>query len=221
MNYEQETRDAYKSRDRAAAYKAYHTSDLSWGRISTRLEQRGIRRLLGERRWSADDRLLDAPCGTGILGSLLSSVPGRIVASDISMEMMALAGDAYDARQLTGFVQADITATPFANGQFAGIVTIGFMHRVPASVRQATLAELHRLCGGIAIVSFSFTSPAQKLKHAVLRALTRRHIPAPHATPRPVIEREIADAGFRVARRIAIAPFLSAESLYLLERVSR
>lgn len=218
MDYETETRSAYQSRDRAAAYKRYHTSDWSWGRIATRLERRALRRLLRARAWTSSDLILDVPCGTGILGPLLGELSAGVVASDIAFEMMALAGDEYARSQLRGFVQADITATPFRDRRFAGLVVLGFMHRVPSEIRRRALAELHRICGDLAIVSFSFTSGAQRLKQSLLKALKPGHIPAPHAAPVDVVEREIADAGFQVARRVQIAPFLSAESLYVLRR---
>src|SRR6266540_1394938 len=97
MDYENETRAAYRSPERAAAYKRYHTTDRSWALIATRLEQRLIRRMLSAHDWSAADTMLDVPCGTGILGPTVARVPASIVASDISAEMMALAATEYDA----------------------------------------------------------------------------------------------------------------------------
>lgn len=216
MDYEAGTRVAYRSRERASSYKRYHTTQWSWGRIATRLEQSAIRRLVSDRGWKQGDVILDAPCGTGILGATLATSQAQVVASDISMEMMSLAAGEYARDHFRGFVQADITAVPFSDRVFAGVITLGFMHRVPGHVRAAALSEIARVCSSTAIISFSLASRSQRLKHRLLRAIIPQHVPAPCAIDRKQAEAEIRAAGFTIVRRIAVAPLLSAESLYLL-----
>lgn len=218
MDYEKNTRNAYRSPERAVAYKRYHNSQISWGRITTRLEQRIVRRFLEQLALTGTDAVLDIPCGTGVLGPTLAAFPVHVVGSDISLEMMRLAVDEYDLARVDGWVQADITATPFRRGRFAAAVVLGLMHRIPAEVRAAALSELHRITKRSVIVSFSSTSAMQKVKHALFRALTKRYIPAASAIPLSQAEEEIRRAGFRIVKRRALAPFLSAESLFLLEK---
>lgn len=220
MNYEKITRSAYRSRERAASYKRYHTSKLSWGRIATRLEQRIVRRFLQCAHLRASETVLDIPCGTGVLGETLAVFPARVIASDISIEMISLGMNEYIREQFDGFVQADITAIPFPCDRFAAVVALGLMHRIPAEVRGHALSELHRISRRIAVVSFSFTSPAQAAKHRLLQAVTSHHVPAAAAIPRFQAEEEICRAGFRVVECAAVAPFLSAESVFLLEKVA-
>jgi ubiquinone/menaquinone biosynthesis C-methylase UbiE len=217
MDYEGATRSAYRSRERASSYKRYHTTEWSWGRIATYLEQSAIRRLLSSRAWTAADLILDAPCGTGILGATLARSRAQVIASDISLEMMALADGEYSREHLRGFVQADITTVPFADKTFAGVITLGFMHRVPHHVRKTALSEIARVCSSTAIISFSLRSQTQLLKQHLLRFLTSRYTGAPCAIDRKQAEAEIRDAGFTIVRRVAVAPLLSAESLYLLK----
>jgi SAM-dependent methyltransferase len=215
-NYEHATREAYRSPERAASYKRYHTEAWSWARAATWLEQRAIRRLLAYRAWQSGEVILDIPCGTGILGATLRTLPVHVVASDISPAMMALARGEYPEERFRGFVQADITAVPFADARFDGVLALGFLHRVPAHVRRGALAEIRRVCHRLALVSFSLTSPVQRLKQRTLRSIRARHVPAPCAIARAQAELEIRAAGFHILRRVSVAPLLSAESLYLL-----
>lgn len=218
MDYEKDTRLAYRSSARADAYKRYQSSQWTWGRITTWREQYLIRRLLASRMWNAADAVLDVPCGTGILASTLAPFAPRVLASDISFEMMRLAASAYAIRGFGGFVQADITAMPFSDRCFSVMVTLGFMHRVPADIRHRSLAELHRVCAETAIISFSLTSPMQRLKHLLLSMISSRHVPAPCAISMKEAEREIRQAGFLILKRVAVLPLMSSEWLYVLSK---
>jgi ubiquinone/menaquinone biosynthesis C-methylase UbiE len=213
--YERDTRTAYRSPARAAQYQAYHTRDWSWGRLSTIMERRCLERLLRP-LMRTGDRVLDVPCGTGILASLLNHRGIQVVAADIAAEMMALARDAYAADTCRGYLQCDITSMPLATRSVDSVMTIGFMHRVPAAVRRAALAELFRICRRYAVISISLDTPAQRFKHRVLHLIRRQHVPAPRPATAAEIEADITAAGFRLAARAAILPFFSAESLYVI-----
>jgi SAM-dependent methyltransferase len=217
-NYETDTLNAYRSRQRAAEYKRYHTKDWSWGRISTWREQRLLARELSRYSWSAGDRLLDIPCGTGILGKLLYSFPFQIVASDISPEMMELARGQYPADRLLGCVQADITKTGFPRCSFACIVVLGFLHRVPLDIKRIALREISALSNRLVIITCSVDSPLQRLKKKVLAIIRRNHVPAPCPAPLRDIVVECDAAGFKVVRTFMVVPFLSAEAMLVLEK---
>lgn len=217
-NYETDTLNAYRSKERAAEYKRYHTKDWSWARISTRREQRLLARELSRYSWTKTDRLLDIPCGTGILGKLLHSFPFQIVASDISPEMMELARAEYPAGRLVDCVQADITQTGFPRESFDCIVVLGFLHRVPPHIKRAALAEISALARRLVIVTCSVDSPSQRIKKKVLSIIKRSHVPAPCPAPLNEIIKECEDAGFRVAHSFMVIPFLSAEAMLVLEK---
>jgi len=217
-NYETDTLNAYRSRQRAAQYKRYHTRDWSWARISTWREQRLLARELSRYSWSSDDLLLDIPCGTGILGKLLHSFPFQIVASDISPEMMELARDEYPADRLIDCVQADITKIGSSRGSFACIVVSGFMHRVPLDIKRAALREISALANRVVIITCSVDSPLQRLKRKMLSIICRNHAPAPCPVPLQDIVKECENAGFRVIRAFMVIPFLSAEAMLVLEK---
>ena len=134
---------------------------------------------------------------------------------------MELATNEYAPDRLNGFVQADITAVPFPSRHFAGVLTLGFMHRVPREIRVAALGEIARVCSGDAIISFSLGSAAQRMRHISLRLLRPEHVAAPALISREEAEREIRAAGFSIVRRVPVAPLLSAESLFLVRAPAR
>ncbi|MBI5630398.1 MAG: class I SAM-dependent methyltransferase [Elusimicrobia bacterium] len=218
MDYERSTRDAYLTSARAAEYRKHQTKDWTWARFVTCLEQRAIARELGRYRWSSSDQLLDIPCGTGILGKVLRRFPFKIVASDISSEMMSLAREEYPGGRLEACVRADITATPFPRGSFACVVTLGFLHRVPREVKRAALREISALSNRVVIVSCSVDTPLQRLKHFLLSRLTPGHVPAPCPAPLEEVMGECRSQGLRVARAFMVAPVLSSHALLVLEK---
>ena len=217
-HYEDKTLNAYRTRQRAEEYKRYHTKVWSWARVTTWMEQRLLARELSRYAWSADDRLLDIPCGTGILGKLLHSFPFRIVASDISPEMMELARGEYPTDRLDKCMQADITNTDLPRESFDCIVVLGFLHRVPPDIKRAALAEIAALSRKVVIVSCSVDSPSQRLKKKILSIIRRDYVPAPCPTPIKEIVKECEDAGFKVVRSFMVIPFLSAEAKFVLEK---
>ena len=218
MDYKRDTLNAYQDSARAAEYKRYHTKNWSWGRLVTCFEQRALARELSRYNWTPGDRLLDLPCGTGILGKVLWKFPFQVVASDISEEMMALARMEYRTDQLEDSISSDITDTQFPHQSFACVVTLGFLHRVPWEIKRATLKELARLTNRVAIISCSVDKPIQRLKHAILLRLKKNHIPAPCAVPIEKIRSECESHGFRVVRDFSVVPLLSSHTILVLEK---
>ncbi len=218
INYETDTLKAYRSKQRAAEYKRYHTQGWRWARFSTWREQRLLARELSRYSWSAGDRLLDIPCGTGILGKMLHTFPFQIVASDISPEMMELARGEYPADRLIDCVQADITKTGFPRRSFACVVVIGFLHRVPLDIKRATLREIYALSNRVVIITSSVDSPLQRIKKKILAVIRREISPAPCPAPLRDVIAECEAVGFHVVRSFMVVPFLSAEAMLVLEK---
>ena len=218
INYEKETLHAYQSDNRAQDYKDFHTKQLSWGRFVTFIEHQKIAKELRKHSWASSDRLLDIPCGTGILGKLLHDFHFKITASDISTEMMGLARDEYPTDYPVEFKQADITNTEFQQGYFSCVITLGFLHRVPLDIKKSTLQEIYRLTSKAAIISCSVDTPLQRLKHKILSIVKPNHVPAPC----PATLKEIIDvcqkSGFRVKRSFMVLPLLSSDALLVLEK---
>jgi ubiquinone/menaquinone biosynthesis C-methylase UbiE len=210
-------RSSYRSTERAIKYKKFQEKD-PWARFVTWREQRAVARELARYNWEPTDRLLDIPCGTGILGKTLRRFPFQIVASDISEEMMVLARSAYPKGRLMDCVKADITDTPFPRQTFACVVTLSFLHLVPPEIKHATLKEIAALTQRVAIVTFSVDSFVERIKQVVLPYIRRRYTPAPCPAPLKDIIADCESHGFRVVRTHMVVPWLSAHALLVLEK---
>jgi len=220
MDYEHDTLNAYRSVKRAKQYKDFHTKQLSWGRFVTFIEQRAISRILKQYNWSKSDRLLDIPCGTGVLGRLLHDFSFKISASDISTEMMEFAKGEYPNNRLVEFTQQDITRTEFKRDYFSCVITLGFLHRVPLDIKRESLREIFKITKRIAIVSCSVDTPLQRLKHKVLSLVKRNHVPAPCPIKINELISECQNQGFYVERSMMIVPLLSAHALLVLKKIN-
>jgi len=218
IDYDKDTLNAYTSAKRAEEYKRFHTQEWSWGRFVTCFEQKKIKKILNDYKWTDNSQLLDIPCGTGILGGLLENYPFKITASDISEEMMSLAKEEYPAKNLVACTQADITKTKFNNDEFSVVICLGFLHRVPQDIKIAALDEIHRVVSDVAIVSSSITTPAQRIKQAILKIIKPNHIPAPCPMGKQEILEMCKKRGFKVKEVITVLPILSAHALFVLEK---
>jgi len=218
-NYERQTRRAYRDRYKAAEYRRQHTDQLTWARFATAREKRGVAALLRLCDLGPQEIILDIPCGTGVLAETLAEFPFRVVAADISREMMRLAVYAYKKGQCRGFVQADITCPPFKNDAYGCVVVLGFMHRVPPLIRAESLRALCRLTERFLILSYSLDSPAQRFKRRMVRFANQCHRFAPYPLKREELRREVHREGLAIRKIMPVVPMLSSEVLLLLEKI--
>lgn len=218
-HYHSQTRHAYQDDQEAKRYKEQHQGRLGWARLTMKRELDNV--VAGLRHFGVGeaDFVLDLPCGTGVAGPVFDDVPSRVLALDISMEMMGLARREYRPERLAGFVQSDITGVPLPDAFAKGAVVLGFLHRVPDDIKRATLAELHRVCGAFVLASFSIDSPLQRLKKRLLSLFRDDHRPAPAPISLEEIRRLAEEAGFRVVKVARVVPLLSSEVMVWMARV--
>lgn len=216
-NYEKETRSGYGA-TKARSYKNQQTKDICWARITTWRERVNVESALAWCNLKKIDKVLDIPCGSGIMADILLRFPARIVASDISEEMMNLAREDYRGLNFKGFIKADITEAPFKNESFHCVVIIGLMHRLPLDIRLKALRGAVSLCSRFLIVSYSIDSPAQRVKQWFLRKLSQSHKSAPVPTRMKDIVREVNSNGLTVKKIYRVVPILSAERILILEK---
>jgi len=220
-DYERDTKHAYRNAERAAEYKHFHTRALSWARVATAREQRALRRILGRIQWQNGDVLLDVPCGSGIAAALLNELDVDVVAADISREMMEQSRGEYREDRFRGYVQADITVMPIAARAIRAVLSLGFLHRVPLEVKRSALAAMAALEADVFVVTASVDSPVQRVKHRLLGAVRRGHVPAPAPMSLAALDREFRRAGLEIVERVAVIPLLSADTIFVLRRSAR
>jgi len=219
IDYENETRDAYQSHDRAMAYRRHLTEEISWARFTMWREKYCIAKALKLCKLSSWGKILDVPCGTGIMASTIkNNCIGRYIASDISLEMIKFAQLEYSSSRFDGFVRADITNMPFHNKSFSGTIVVGFMHRVPPEIRQKALEELSRVSERFIIISYSVNSIIQKMKKAALSRLSQKYSSAPSPVSTKEIIREFERLDLKILKRFHVFRGLSSEAIYVLEK---
>ena len=218
MTYEEQTKNAYRNKEKAAAYLSQYIEGTKWARFTMWKQKRIIKNFMKACNFNENDILLDAPCGTGYVGKILFSEPCKVVASDISLEMMELAANEYEQSKFLGFYQADLTNTPFREGYFKCVLVLALMHRLPEDIRKLVLEEVSKISSEFAIISFSESSLLQDFKQKIISIIKKSHIPAPASIPISTIEDEINAAGFTILKRKNIFKFFSAKLVYLLKK---
>jgi len=113
--------------------------------------QAAFRALVGAR---ADDRVLDVCCGPGTMALDLAPFVAKVTGLDLTPAMLEQARAAQEQRSISNaeWVEGDVFAMPFADGEFS-IVTCGAaFHHMPEP--RSALSEMVRVCrkGGRIVV---------------------------------------------------------------------
>jgi len=218
MTYETDTKNAYRNETKANAYKNQYIQGFKWARFTMWKQKLIVKDFLSLCNFIEQDKVLDAPCGAGYIGDLLSNLDAQIIASDISMEMMMLAEDEYEGANFQGFLQSDITSMPVNNDAFKCSIILALMHRLPNEIRKEVLTEIIRITSQYVIVSYSIESIAQKLKQRVLSVFHKSYLAAPSSIDMDEILSEFEGFGLKIKKQKRIIKFLSAKVVFLLEK---
>ncbi len=171
-------------------------------RMALRFLVRAI--LRGLERVPRGGLVLDAPCGTGILGEPLGARGFRVVAADISPAMLDVA---HGRTSDVACVRADLEQPPFRAGTFDAAVCNRFLMHLPRATRVAVLRTLAATCRGPLVVTVCHPYTLKSATRA-LRRLGGSSKRSPRLT-RAELDAEAAAAGLRVTRVITVVPFFS------------
>lgn len=149
--------------------------------------------------------VLDLPCGSGRLTSLLVERGYRVTAADSSAHMVERARQAAPTGAGVRFDVRDVLDSGYPDGCFDAVVCHRLFHHFgEAGLRQRALGELARICRGPVIASFfnAFALDAlrSRLKHALRGTRATDRIPIPLAT----FAADGRLAGLRVERTVAV-----------------
>jgi ubiquinone/menaquinone biosynthesis C-methylase UbiE len=176
-----------------------------------------IKKIINRCNFTKTDKILDIPCGTGFIGKILCETSASVTASDISAEMMKRASDEYGGDNFKGFVECDITKTPFSKESFDCVIVLAFMHRLPKEIRDKTWEEVVRISKKYVIVNYGFDSRLQRLKKWFLKGINANYIPAPSSLPMDDIITEINSFGFVIKKVYNVAYFFSGKVIFFLK----
>ncbi len=218
MDYIEDTKNAYKGELKAKEYQEQYTKGFKWARFTMWRQRVIIKKIINQCNFTKTDKILDIPCGTGFIGKILCNTPALITASDISAEMIKRAAGEYVGDNFKGFVECDITQTPFSKESFNCVIILAFMHRLPKEIRDKTWEEVVRISKKYIIVNYGFDSHSQRLKKWFLKKVHPNYIPAPSSLPMEDIITEINSLGLVIRKVSNVVYFFSGMVIFLLEK---
>ncbi len=219
IDYEKIVRSAYRNSLKAKAYKEQYTRGAKWARFTMWRVRKCVEKGLKRHCYvTKNTRLLDIPCGTGLLLSVFRKLPCIVIGTDISLEMMGLAREEENGKTISGFIQCDIADTPFRKGTFDCVLTLGLMHRVPRDIKRQVLKEVSLLSKKHIMISYSIDCPAQRVKQWVIKRVSPSHIPAPAPDTLQNIFKEFETNKLIVKKIYRYVYFFSAQVLFILEK---
>jgi ubiquinone/menaquinone biosynthesis C-methylase UbiE len=153
---------------------------------------------------SSSDTVLELGCGSGATALRLAPSVGRMVATDVSSGMIAIAREKAAARacQNVAFSVADVEHAPGPDGAFDAVLAFNLLHLIPD--RPSALAHVCRLLkpGGLFISKthcLTELNPLIRLAVPVLRFAGMA--PSVSFFSAPELEAGITDAGFAIIER--------------------
>jgi SAM-dependent methyltransferase len=149
--------------------------------------------------------VLNLPCGTGIVGRSLAARGLRVLQADISPTMLAVACERGDA---LAHVRADVERPPLRRRSVDAVLCARFLMHVPARARPGLLAGLAELSRGPVIATVCHPYTLKSATRRLRRALGWR-VKRSARLDRRALEVEVAAAGLRVERVIAVMPLFS------------
>jgi len=182
------------------------------GRLRFALLARALRRALAD--VPSGSLVLDVPCGTGIVGSLVAGLGHRVVGLDISPAMLGVARERGDAR---GHVRADLEALPVQAGVADAVVCVRFLMHLPAEMRPRVLAGLAQVTHGPVVATVCHPYTWKTFQRSVRRAFGGAVKRSPRIG-RAALEAEVKAAGLRLERVIATLPLFSEVWVIVVRR---
>lgn len=171
--------------------------------------------------------VLDLPCGAGRFWPVLAEHPGRvIVAADNSADMLEVAR-ATQAPEIVARVrtmQTSAFAIDLPADSVDSIFCMRLLHHIGESEnRLAMLREFHRVSRDTVILSLwvdgNYMAWKRKRLEARRNAAGRKSYQNRFVLPARLVEREFADAGFKVAARLDFLPMHSMWRVYVLNKI--
>lgn len=221
FDYSKDTKEHYKDPSVAEAYHAEFTQRRGLGSLRFRIIASRERMLtLRMLKLAKPEMVLDLPAGTGKMAPVYASLGVKVVAADISEEMLRVAKRFYTEHGLeqTHFQVCDAEdLSPLSAHRFDAVVCVRLMHRVPAEVRKSILKQF-ATAARYTIVSYGIESPFHKLRRKLRRRLLGGLDVSTSAYTSLSEVREELSTHHSIRAHAHVFPLLSGEHFFLLER---
>ncbi|MDB4678627.1 class I SAM-dependent methyltransferase [bacterium] len=219
-DYSGSTREHYKNdtvaREYHEAFAGSTEKSLLRFRLVAAWERSAVTKLL---KRSPVERVLDLPAGTGKLAPVFAELGSKVMACDVSPEMLGYAREEYrrEGCHEPQFRVCDAASLPedFRDA-FDVAVCLRLLHRVPADVRSTILCELAKVAP-VVVVSFGVETPFHRFRRRVRAVLMGGGDESLCYENLETIQREVG-AVFRIESTTWVQRFLSQELVMRLER---
>ncbi len=206
-----EAKEYYQREAVAAAYDRDRFRGLQ-GTLVDWLEQRLVLNALAGLH--PGSRVLDLPVGTGRMARRLAEAGYRVVGTDISGPMLAVAQQLGSEAEDTGaLARGDAEALPFADKSFDAAVCLRLLSHLPPEARLSVLREMARVTDRVIAVYQPHKLAAWWLLNGLL---LRKPVPRFFASAN-ALQHEFTEAGLRPVRSHALLRGAFMERVYVLE----
>jgi len=215
QSYEKNTRQAYNN-EKAISYHRAQTEKLSWTRFTTWRQRKIIDFFLKRLDTSRDIKVLDVPCGNGIMTDIITKYTTNLLSVDISDDMLTIAKENYPQGN---YKNVDILELNALNQSFDLVLTVGILHRLPQYLRNKVLNNIALISKKYLIISFSKDYFLIRIKRFIIEKIFRNYKPAPAPIKYSAFEKEICNQGLKIIDEKTVFPFLSSEIVVLLSKI--
>ena len=216
-------RDAYRDETVASVYDNKRFKSFR-GRLGNWLDKRAINLALNYLP-QIEGLILDIPCGTGRITSMIAEAGYTAIAADVSFEMINVARNNFtkDSIDVLDFIQTDATYLPFPDGEFVCVTAIRFMGHIPPATRVEMLREFGRTSQKYVIVDYSVSNPIVNFRRWVENLIRAKDWGFKknwgwQSVSRQQLEEEFRDANLQAVHWFPKIRFLSDASIVLLKR---
>ncbi len=216
-NLSYEAKYGYRKTNTVNEYDKVRFSSLK-GKFYARLQRNAIKVLM--KAVPKGSTILDMPCGTGRLDSLLMNEGYKILVADVSYEMLKhtkLRIQKKHCPSFWGALALDGCAMPFCSNSFSCVLTIKLMHLIPDSTKLSIAEEINRVTSRFLIVSFSYDSFFAKFKRFSKRFISPKTIQEKSLSLADISEL-LGNAGLIIKKKRYIFRLYSEEIIVLAEK---
>jgi len=184
------------------------------GSIVANLEKGAVSRLLKK---TIGNSIIDIPCGSGKLNSVLNDTGCKIVSADASVHMLKFAQE--NCSEKFEFLLCDIRFIPLNDKTIDVVISNRFLHRISAENHGIVLKELYRISRRYAILYFAsktvITSMVIKLEE-FFNFGNRGEI---YYLERHKIIEDLKKNNWRYIKSVRTFPLISTGYVFLVEKI--
>lgn len=224
MNYLNNTKNAYKENSIVIEYdkgvKGKYSFKTIRFRYITYLERKVFRKLLNKLNFKNIKLIIDAPCGTGKLSSIVADFNTDILLLDISNNMLKFALKEYEKYPFLNinFMIHDLEENIILNNNYKNsevvFLCLRLMHRVPKVIRLKMLYNIANISQHL-IISYGYDSIFQKLRRYLRNKLFNLNQLELNLITIPEIEDELIKIGYKIEKKVYLNKIFSEQVVFL------